>query len=83
MMNQMRGQFIKVRGKRFTWYIPSDGNVNRIHIDSGGGGYYDAKFEITLIDGTVDTVKGPWNSNEDSFHWDTGLSIQDALKQEI
>lgn len=83
MINQMRGEFVKVKGNQLTWYIPSDGNVDRIHMDCGGGGYYDAEFEITLIDGTVDLVVGPWNSNEHSFHWDTGLSIQDALKQAI
>lgn len=69
----------KVKGKRFTWYIPiQDNPADNIYIiTSDQEGFGGAEMKFPFPDGSYDLVKGPWHSNSAALLSDTGIDLSD------
>jgi len=73
----------KLDCKKGIYYIANQDNVaDNIYFksnisDEKSEGFGGATLKFTLVDGTIDFVKGPWHSNSTSLFLNTGVDIRD------
>jgi len=75
----LKGIFREVEGEEMLWYIPADGNPDRIFVTNkqreASDGYYGQTITFCLTDGRQVDIVGPWNSNKFSLEHDTGIIL--------
>lgn len=65
------------------WYIPvnQENAAENIYInthDPNSQGFARRIISFTLEDGTIDKVKGPWNTNSNSLYKNTGIDLRNT-----
>lgn len=60
------------------WYIPTSGDSNAIYVsvEKDKAGFGGQVLSFVLDNGTVDRVKGPWNSNADALFEYTKVDLR-------
>lgn len=73
----IKGEFERVVGDRFIWYVPVDRNPSMIFVDNpeDNQGFFGATLQFNCTGGKTYEAVGAWNSNEYSLKQDTGISL--------
>jgi len=77
MERRIPGQYEHVVGDSCHWFIPTDRNPNRIFvvIDGCKEGFYGDTVVLQMVDGSEQTLIGPYNSHKEAFERDTGKTF--------